>query len=222
MSPRFSLGRVALAGLCTLALASCGGSSKTTSSATGATGKTPAQPVLAQSVVLKRLTGTVGIRLPSAAAFVHLGGVRQVPLGTVVDTRAGLVRLTAASPTPGKFAAADFHDGEFEVFQSAAGAGVVELNIQDTKSERATCRGANGGHKQTSSLLGLLLGTGSGHFQTRGEFAAASVSGTDWGVRDRCDGTLTVVRKGTVVVTDFRLHKNVTLHGGQSYLARAA
>ena len=45
--------------------------------------------------------------------------------------------------------------------------------------------------------------------------------GTNWGVRDRCDGTLTVVRTGVVVVTDFRLHKNVIVRAGQTYLATA-
>jgi hypothetical protein len=47
------------------------------------------------------------------------------------------------------------------------------------------------------------------------------VRGTDWGVRDRCDGTLTVVRKGVVDVRDFVLHKNVIVRAGQTYLARA-
>jgi hypothetical protein len=213
---------LALAGLWALALASCGGSSKTTSSAAGTTSNTSTQPAFAQSVVLRRLSGTVLIKLPAAAGFVHLQGALRVRLGTVIDARAGLVRLTAASPTPGKLSVGEFHEGEFEVLQSSAGNGVVDLVVHDTKSERTTCTGASGSRKQTTSLLGLLLGTGHGHFRTRGELAAASVSGTDWGVRNRCDGTLTVVRSGTVVVTDFRLHKNITLHAGQTYLAKAA
>jgi hypothetical protein len=70
-------------------------------------------------------------------------------------------------------------------------------------------------------VLGLLRGVAKGRFRTTGRFAAATVRGTDWGVRDRCDGTLTVVRKGVVLVTDFRLHQNVPVRAGQSYLARA-
>jgi hypothetical protein len=38
---------------------------------------------------------------------------------------------------------------------------------------------------------------------------------------DRCDGTLTTVRRGRVVVRDFRLRKNITLTTGKSYLAKA-
>ena len=70
-------------------------------------------------------------------------------------------------------------------------------------------------------VLGLLRGTAKGRFRTTGRFAAATVRGTDWGVRDRCDGTLTVVRRGVVAVRDFRLHKTVIVRAGQTYLAKA-
>jgi hypothetical protein len=222
VSLRTQLGRFGAGALCAVALASCGGGTKTTKSGQGTTATTAAGPVLAQSVVLKPLSGTVRIKLPGTASFVRLERTQAVGLGTVIDVRAALVRLTAASPTAGKSATADFHEGEFEVLQDRAGNGVVELKIQNTRSERTTCSGANGSRQQSTRLLGLLLGSGTGQFQTRGDFAAASVSGTDWGVRNRCDGTLTVVRSGTIVVTDFRLRKNVTLHAGQTYLAKAA
>ncbi len=222
MSLRLQIVRFAAAGICAVGLASCGGSSKTPSSTQGTTGKSSARPVFAQSVVLERRSGTVLIRQPSAAGFVRLRNVRQVQLGTVIDVRAGLVRLTAASTAAGKFSVAEFHEGEFEVHQSSLGDGVVDLKVQDTKGERTTCTPTNGSGQSSTRLLGLLLGTGTGTFRTEGDHAAASVIGTDWGVRNRCDGTLTVVRRGTVVVTDFRLHKDVTVHAGQSYLAKAA
>ena len=38
---------------------------------------------------------------------------------------------------------------------------------------------------------------------------------------DRCDGTLTKVSQGTVVVRDLRRRKNILLRSGKSYLARA-
>jgi hypothetical protein len=70
-------------------------------------------------------------------------------------------------------------------------------------------------------ILGLLRGTAKGRFRTVGRFSAATVRGTNWGVRDRCDGTLTVVRSGVVVVTDFRLHRSVIVRAGHTYLAKA-
>ena len=42
-----------------------------------------------------------------------------------------------------------------------------------------------------------------------------------WIVSDRCDGTLTEVGRGKVVVRDTRLKKDFTLRSGQGYLARA-
>ena len=44
--------------------------------------------------------------------------------------------------------------------------------------------------------------------------------GTIWDVTDRCDGTLTHVKRGTVIVRDFRRHKSVTVKTGKSYLAK--
>jgi hypothetical protein len=47
------------------------------------------------------------------------------------------------------------------------------------------------------------------------------VRGTIWLTEDRCDGTLTRVRRGRVVVRDFELGRKVVLTRGESYLARA-
>jgi hypothetical protein len=47
------------------------------------------------------------------------------------------------------------------------------------------------------------------------------VRGTKWDVIDRCDGTLTKVSRGRVVVRDFRRKRNVTVRAGKRYLARA-
>jgi hypothetical protein len=58
-----------------------------------------------------------------------------------------------------------------------------------------------------------------GNFQTRGRYSAATVRGTSWETTDRCDGTLTAVRRGTVEVLDFATRKMIVLHAQQSYLA---
>ena len=61
----------------------------------------------------------------------------------------------------------------------------------------------------------------SGRFRTSGRYSAATVRGTIWDTVDRCDGTLTKVNRGVVVVRDFRKRRNITLRAGKSYLARA-
>ena len=48
----------------------------------------------------------------------------------------------------------------------------------------------------------------------------ATVRGTIWYVEDRCDGTLTRVRRGSVFVRDLRRHRMVVVHAGHQYLAR--
>ena len=59
-----------------------------------------------------------------------------------------------------------------------------------------------------------------GHFRTKGKYSSATVRGTAWLTIDRCDGTLTVVQRGTVDVFDNRRRKTIVVHAGQTYLAR--
>ena len=73
----------------------------------------------------------------------------------------------------------------------------------------------------SSRTLQLLHASAHGKFQTSGRYSAATVRGTVWDTVDRCDGTLTVVRRGTVLVTDFVRHVTVAVRAGQSYLASA-
>jgi hypothetical protein len=46
------------------------------------------------------------------------------------------------------------------------------------------------------------------------------VRGTKWLTEDRCNGTLTRVKKGTVTVRDFARKRTVILRAGQKYLAQ--
>ena len=70
------------------------------------------------------------------------------------------------------------------------------------------------------TVLRRLFGRAHGRFRTRGRNSTATVRGTEWSVVDRCDGTLTTVKRGTVVVRDRVKHRTVTLRSGQRYLAR--
>ena len=58
-------------------------------------------------------------------------------------------------------------------------------------------------------------------FRTKGRYSAGTVRGTQWDTTDRCDGTLTKVKRGTVQVKDFHRHKTILVHAHHSYLARA-
>jgi hypothetical protein len=179
-------------------------------------------PVFARTVVLTPVSGKVSIRVPgTSAAFVPLSSRRAVPLETVVDTTSGRVRLTSANPAPGGTQTGEFFRGIFRVEQNRSQGGLVNLLVRDNLSRSVCGSGAAHDTAVNQRVLGLLRGTAKGRFRTTGRVAAATVRGTDWGVRDRCDGTLTVVRKGVVVVRDFRLHQNVIVRAGQTYLAKA-
>lgn len=182
----------------------------------------PLSPTFAKTVVLAPVSGKVLIRTPGAAYSAPLTAARVVPVGTVVDTTAGRVRLTSANPQPGSVQSGQFFKGTFQIKQSRGGGGLVSLLLRDTTTRQSGCKPSSAhAAAQSRRILGLLRGNAKGHFRTVGRFSAATVLGTNWGVRDRCDGTLTVVRTGVVVVTDFSLHTNVTVHAGQTYLAKA-
>ena len=70
-------------------------------------------------------------------------------------------------------------------------------------------------------LQTLTASDNHGSFRTKGRYSAATVRGTQWVTEDRCDGTLTKVKRGKVSVVDFHTRKTITLHAGQHYLARA-
>ena len=209
--------------VCAAAQAGCGTATSPRGPAPGAAKHHSAKlsPTFSVNVELAPVSGKVLVEQP-ATRFVALTATELVPLGTVIDTRAGVVRLAAAYPTPGPGAVGEFQDGIFQVEQERTNAGLVDLRIQNASSA-ATCGLARA--KVTALLgarqLGLLLGSGTGRFRTDGQFSAATVRGTKWGVRNRCDGTLTIVRQGVVAVTDFATHKTIVLHTGQRFLAKA-
>jgi hypothetical protein len=199
--------------------AGCGsGNTPSSSSTTTSAAKQPA--TFAETVTLQPISGTVLVEVPGAGgSFERLASVRQVPVGTVVNATAGHVRLTVATPAPTHLRTGEFHGGIFAIEQPRADGGLAMLHLHDNLSRRTACRTTNG--RQSQRILGLLRGTASGGFQTVGKFSAATVRGTEWGVRDRCDGTFTVVQEGEVVVVDFRTQKSVVLRTGQTFLAQA-
>jgi hypothetical protein len=185
----------------------------------------PPVPTFAKTVVLARISGKVLIRVPGApyGSVSLTRAPTVVPVGTIVDTTAGRVRLTSADPgpTPAKLQSGQFFLGSFRVEQNATAGGLVSLVIRDNEPRSVCAPAAAREAALNQRILGLLRGTAHGRFRTVGRFAAATVRGTNWGVRDRCDGTLTVVREGVVAVSDFVRHTTVIVRTGQTYLAKA-
>jgi hypothetical protein len=215
------------------------------SGATGtywARGPQVAPPVLGQAVDAAVVSGTVLVKLPPGAkasaalvkgsGFMPLTQARQIPVGSQIDARRGVLRLVTASTRAGITFSGDFDGAVFSVAQgkSRSALGLTTLSLLDgvagAPSYRACARiGKNEDAavaRARPRVLQQLQATASGRFRTSGRFASATVRGTAWGTLDQCDGTLTIVRRGAVLVTDFTQHnKTILVRAGHSYLAKA-
>lgn len=190
-------------------------------------------PVPGRSVVVGVVSGQVFITL-AAGKRTRLTGAANIPVGAQVDTRKGRVRLTSAATGSGRTTqTADFYQGAFKVKQAlparnratAALTTDIALSGEAARSQCGSARGASAAtvarKKGPHAVLGKLWGNGKGRFRTNGKYSAATVRGTIWLTADRCDGTLTTVKRGTVSVRDLRRRRTVTVKAGHSYLAHA-
>ena len=199
-------------------------------------------PLLGKTFNVEAVSGKVLIALPAGAAassaaggrrasaslskglhFIPLTEARQIPVGSTLETSAGVARIETA--TVGKPQLGDFGAGIFKLLQQRGQRGLTELNIVNNASPKKVCatlgKRAAVAAKLSSKVLGRIHGSAHGQFVTKGQYSAATVRGTIWSVQNQCNGTLTKVTRDVVTVRDFRRRKTITLLTGQSYLAKA-
>jgi hypothetical protein len=200
-------------------------------------------PKLGKSVNAEPISGTVLVAVPAGSSVSRRGGARaaqkglkfiplqeakQVPIGSFFNTKKGKVRLQTATSKRGKRQAADFDRGLFQTVQSGkkSAKGVFELRLKGSSFKR--CGSAKKKKKSKKANIARskrkirrLRGSGKGRFRTRGRYSSATVRGTIWTVTDRCDGTLTQVKRGTVAVRDLRRKKTKLVRAGKSLLVKA-
>jgi hypothetical protein len=182
-----------------------------------AEGETPAGPKLGSSVTLEP-DGVVRVRVPGSSSFAALMAGSELPGGSEVDARGGSVALTSALPSGG-IQTGRFGGGRFVIRQGRLG--VVDLYLRG----RYCSRGSAASSALTSAARKPPAGRTlwgrdhGGRFRTHGRNSHATVRGTRWQVTDRCDGTLTRVPQGSVVVRDTVRNKRVVLEAGDRYLA---
>ena len=181
---------------------------------------TVAPPALGRAVNVALVSGRVLIKV-RGRGFVPLGAGQQIPVGSLLDTTQGTVRLTSAVNTRGKVQSGDFSGGVFQVGQSRGGGGLTDLTLSGGSFRGCAVGAGRRAGASSSRVVRRLRGNARGRFRTRGRYSAATVRGTAWNVEDRCDGTLTKVTRGVVTVRDFRKRRNITVRAGRSYLARA-
>ena len=210
-----SQARRALGGACLGALALAFVSAAATSSPRGAVGP----PVLGRSFDVEVTRGLVRVKPKGSETFRPLTVRKRLAFGSWIDATAGEVQITSAAGAGGGAQAARFSAGKFRIFQTARPGAYTEIRLEGGDfgvCDRETGARAAGAQK---TPVRQVWGNGEGRFRTVGRFSAATVIGTIWLTEDRCDGTLTRVRRGTVGVRDFARHRTVVVEAGESYLA---
>jgi hypothetical protein len=189
-------------------------------------------PVRGQLVNAIPEKGTVLVKVPRGASKVHGAAAgfvpletlgRQLPVGSTLDTTKGTVLLTSATNSLG-----DTQDGHFRggLFNIAQGRKNPLTKLSMTGGGLSSCsKLPRGGSRKVATARTRkrrrLFSNVKGRFRTRGRNSTATVRGTRWIMEDRCDGTLTTVKAGSVKVRDFTLRKTTVVKAGHSYLARA-
>ncbi len=179
-------------------------------------------------VVVAEPTGPVRFKRPGERWRPLVGFGAELPVGTALDTRRGKIRLTTVSGD-GARQTGTFGGGVVKVRQPRRARGRVDLylrggNFRSCRRAAAHHSAARGAvlagasrHRRVRRLWGSDSG---GRFRTHGRHSHATVRGTRWLTEDRCDGTLTRVTEGAVVVRDLARRRRVLVRAGHSYLAR--
>ncbi len=178
---------------------------------------------------------------PAVAAtrsgFVRLTAPRTIPIGSRVDARLGSIEVITATGRGRQTQSGRFGGGAFTVHQSTKRdrSGLTTLTLLQgatsgepghsvcgaPKVKSGTIAHASSHPPLSRRVLQTLRASAHGSFRTRGRYSAGTVRGTTWDTINRCDGTLTIVHAGMVLVTDFATHKSIAVHAGHSYLAKA-
>jgi len=182
----------------------------------------PPPPVLGETVGLARVSGQVIVRYPGRrrhGQIVRLRGNSTLPVGSVIDTRRGRVRLESSRGGKRRQRGV-FRGGTFKVKQTRGLGGLTDVVL---RGGLFGCSAKASGDVHAAALTSTrrLWGRGRGRFRTRGRSSSGSVRGTKWLTIDSCKGTLTVVVEGTVMVRDFTTGETIPVKAGHRYFASA-
>jgi hypothetical protein len=181
-------------------------------------------PVPGRSADVKPVSGTVSVELPGTQTFLPLSAVTSVPMGVAIDATHGRVKITTTGPHGGT-QTGEFFEGEFVLTQPHNGLVVATLSGGDfsacpTALERSHVARTSSTHSG-KHVVRKLWTNAHGSFSTKGNYAAATVRGTEWLTEDLCEGTLIRVTRDRVAVRNLVNHRQVTVRAGHSYLAKA-
>ena len=191
----------------------------------------PLEPEHGISFLAQPTDGTVTIKEPGARGYTPLTGEEKIPVGSVVDTRGGTVKVTAAVGNLGDTTednSVSLWDGLIRIDQSGDTNAVATARLV----EKLRCGKKKGGEARAGKSSGAVAtksgkrrrrvwGSGHGNYTTSGKGGTGSVRGTTWLTKDTCRGTFFKVTDGIgITVFDFDLGQSFDLGPGQSYFAR--
>jgi hypothetical protein len=181
-------------------------------------------PTLAQSVGVVAASGTVMVRTGDGQPAQPLTAASAIPVGTHIDARFGTVELTSALEATGTTQTATFSGAVFEVRQRRDAKGLTQILLTGGDDACAPASADESGvigtiARRRKPIRSLWGQDDHGRFQTHGRGSVATVRGTRWLTQDFCNGTLTRVTRGSVVVRDLAKRKSVVVHAGHTYFA---
>ncbi len=186
----------------------------------------PDNPTEGETVNLRTVAGDVYVKVPGGE-YEPLTKSTQIPIGSLIDTRAGQVELT--DEYNGVYESVIYYDAIWKVRQKEGPKPYLEMKLADPKT---ACAGAKASKAKGSvgkkGYYAKGWGSGRGRHRTRGGRGSGTVRGTRWSTANRCDratkffvAETTTGGKG-LAVDDFgkRGRVNAILKAGDSYLAR--
>jgi hypothetical protein len=179
-------------------------------------------------------------QLDKAQGFIPLTQARQVPLGSEIDARHGTLQLVAATPTERHTQQARLNGAIFSVGQTRAGRdkGLATLTLQENAFPGApsytscsTARKPHGKHEHAPGADREAHPQSPPDPQRQRQPRQLPHQGTlqrrhrarhPMGDPGPLRRNAHKVNRGRVNVQDFHTRKTITLHAGQSFLAKAA
>jgi dipeptidyl aminopeptidase/acylaminoacyl peptidase len=148
------------------------------------------------------------------AAQAQLRSPSELPTGTTVDASQGTLAIEAITTTP---------DGPGTVGRAEVAGGIFTIdqigNTEPTLRLRPGIRPCQRARTARVPPEARIRIRSRGRFRTIGGYGRASARGTDWAMRERCDGTVFQVREGVVLVHDYRRRRSFRVRAGRCYLA---
>jgi hypothetical protein len=114
-------------------------------------------------------------------------------MGATLDATHGRVRVRTSAGPGEPLNNGVFWQGAFKISQARKPGGLTDLTLVG-----GDLRNCAGGARASRVVQRRLWGDAHGHVRTHGHNGSGTVRGTKWLTEDRCDGTLTAVKRGTV------------------------